>query len=136
LIPGPAEVDEWVNVGEHIGAMITGTAKSVGIAANEFVNTPVGMMAMGLIVWHYMGGMLVHMFGASMILALGLGSLWYSFTRSTIKSYEYSPDKKDIFGRARIERITRSTVSGDKQFAYIAGAAVVLATSILVAFSF
>ncbi len=136
MVPDPAQVDEWVNVGEHIGAMITGTAKSVGIAANEFVNTPVGMMAMGLIVWHYMGSVLVHMFGALMVLGLGLGTLWYSFTRSSIKSYEYSPDKKDIFGRARIKSITRSHVSGEKQFAYLGGAAVVLFTSIVVAFTF
>lgn len=54
------KVDQWVNIGEKIGKMLGGAAKEVGIAVNEFVQTPVGKMTAVLIVWNYMGSMIVH----------------------------------------------------------------------------
>lgn len=55
----PEEVKEWVDLGAEygktIGQTIGGIAKELGIAANEFVNTPVGFVSIALIVWHFAG---------------------------------------------------------------------------------
>ena len=50
-----AQVDQWVDLGEKVGRMLGGTAKELGIAANEFAVSPLGMVTMGLIIWNYAG---------------------------------------------------------------------------------
>lgn len=62
------DVEEWVLLGERMGMMLGGAAKELGIAANEFATTPLGMMTMGLIIWNYAGDDLV---------GIALGLLWY-----------------------------------------------------------
>jgi hypothetical protein len=46
---------EWVDVGAGIGESLAATAGKLGVEVNKFAQTPVGKMAMVLIVWHYMG---------------------------------------------------------------------------------
>lgn len=48
-------VSEWADVGTKYGQMLVGIAKELGIAANEFAKTPVGVFSIGLIVWHVAG---------------------------------------------------------------------------------
>lgn len=64
----PESVDKWVDVGAKIGKMLGGTARELGIAANEFATSPVGVIAMGLIVWNYAGEQLYDFI---------VGSLWF-----------------------------------------------------------
>ena len=51
----PEKVDEWVVLGEKFGMMLGGAAKELGIAANEFATSPLGMVTMGVIIWNYAG---------------------------------------------------------------------------------
>ena len=70
--PSPAEhVKQWVDIGAEIGSGLASTAKELGIAANEFVNTPVGKLTAGIIVWHFLGSSLIH---------LVFGFLWFVIT--------------------------------------------------------
>ena len=62
------DVEEWVLLGQKMGVMLGGAAKELGIAANEFASTPLGMMTMGLIIWNYAGDDL---------LGVTLGLLWF-----------------------------------------------------------
>jgi len=48
-------VNEWINIGQGLGAGFASTAKELGITANELATTPVGMIAIVVIVWTYMG---------------------------------------------------------------------------------
>lgn len=64
-------VKQWVDVGTAIGAGLASTARELGIAANDFVKTPVGKLTAGIIIWHFMGSSLVHIvFGLLWLIAL------------------------------------------------------------------
>jgi hypothetical protein len=65
-----ADVDEWVELGGKVGKMLGGTAKELGIAANEFAASPLGFVTMGLVVWNYAGEQLYEFI---------IGSLWFLF---------------------------------------------------------
>lgn len=94
------KVDEWLNVGERIGKMIGGAAKEVGMVVNDFVKTPVGMIAMALIVWTYMGGVLVHVLGGVLILLSSFAFIWWLARRNRTRVVLYDPDKTDKLGRS------------------------------------
>ena len=64
----PEQVDEWVDLGVKVGKMLGGTAKELGIAANEFATSPLGIITMGLIIWNYAG---------SDLYGFILGTLWF-----------------------------------------------------------
>lgn len=55
----PDELTEWVHFGTAIGQGLAGTAKELGIAADEIAKTTVGMFAMIIIAWHFMGEELI-----------------------------------------------------------------------------
>lgn len=63
-------VSKWVNIGKDLGSGLNATAKELGITANELAVTPVGMFAMILIAWNYMGESLV---------GVVFGFLWLGF---------------------------------------------------------
>lgn len=60
-------VKQWVDIGTAIGSGLASSAKELGIAANEFANTPVGKFTIVIIAWHFMGSEVVH---------IGFGLLW------------------------------------------------------------
>lgn len=66
-----SNAEQWLNVGERIGKMFGSAAKEAGIAVNEFAKSPVGSLAMALIVWHYMGATIAHLFGGVLVLIAG-----------------------------------------------------------------
>src|SRR4051812_40589099 len=51
----PEKVKEWVDIGTAIGSGLASSAKELGIAANEFANTPVGKFTVFMIAWHFIG---------------------------------------------------------------------------------
>jgi hypothetical protein len=125
------KADAWLNVGERIGKMIGGAAKEVGVAVNDFVKTPVGMVAMALIVWNYMGGVIVHVFGSLLVLAIGLGFVRYFAARYTGTVIKYDSEKRDIFGRSvKISETHNSWDGGDIAWFMIAIALVIIASLI------
>lgn len=107
-IPDPDMVQKYVNLGEGIGKAFGGAAKEVGVTVNEFVKTPVGLMAMILIVWNYMGAMLVHLFAGMSLMIVGIMLVRWWFYHTVDCQIEYDPEKTDIFGRIRILNIHRS----------------------------
>ena len=90
-IPTVAQIDQWANVGEHIGKMMGGAAKEVGVAVNDFVKTPVGVMTAGLIIWSYMGSMIVHVVSGWAMLIIMFGILTYIVKIN--KHYDITYDK-------------------------------------------
>jgi hypothetical protein len=63
---------EWVDLGKGLGSGLASTAKELGVAANDFVKSPVGEVSMFLLVWHYMGDQLLGLFKGIMLLAVFL----------------------------------------------------------------
>ena len=97
----PETVDKWVQTGTNFGKMLGGTAKELGVQVNEFVKTPVGIMATVLIVWNYMGVMLTHVFGGLVVITVGCLAVRGAANRLTPYYIEYS-DKRTWYG-ARIK---------------------------------
>jgi hypothetical protein len=49
------KVEEWAEFGERFGKVIATVAKELGIAANDFVKTPVGKLTAIAIIWKTFG---------------------------------------------------------------------------------
>lgn len=88
-IPTPPvveQVDKWVAIGANVGKGLAGAAKELGVAANEFVQTPVGKITAGLIIWKVAGNDIMylgkHFVLAPMIFIIAL-SFWTWFFRRT-----------------------------------------------------
>lgn len=107
-VPSAERVDQWLNIGERVGKMIGGAAKEVGVAANEFVKTPVGTVAIGLIVWHYMGETVLHVAIGLILLAVGICFTLYVAKRRTGIIREYSPQGANWLSGRRLIRYERT----------------------------
>jgi len=65
-----AEVKEYSALVTAIGTGVKDTAVELGVAANDFVKTPVGMLTAALIAWNYVG---------ETILGVAVGGMWFAF---------------------------------------------------------
>lgn len=130
------KVDKWVDVGERLGKMMGGAAKEVGIAVNDFVKTPVGMMTAFLIVWNYMGSMLVHVIGGFTILFITFGLLtWYS---GRLRDVTITYDKeagRNWLGRYPILERKAKAMDSDSWGFLLFGYAVSLGVSLIAIFT-
>jgi hypothetical protein len=74
------EAKEWVSFGTEIGRGLADTAKELGVAANDLLTTPVGMLTAGLIVWHIAGNDLVGVvFGVMWLICFSI--VWVTMYR-------------------------------------------------------
>jgi hypothetical protein len=121
-LPTEAKVEKYVDLGERIGKMVGSAAREVGSAANEFVKTPVGIMTMGLIMWHYMGGMILHFTGGLLVIAITVWWFRFSIRKITRETITYNTEIKNIFGNHPIKEITRNAVDEDTLGALTFGA--------------
>lgn len=82
--PSPREavkkVNEWVEIGQGVGAGLAGAARELGIVANEFAQTPVGIITISLIVYKVAGGDMVQLL-VGFLWMLGVGGTWLFFYR-------------------------------------------------------
>ena len=63
----PDDVREWASLGKEFGVAVTETAKGLGVAVNDFVTTPVGIMIAFYFLWGKIGGIIV---GIPLLIAL------------------------------------------------------------------
>lgn len=54
---------EWVDIGNSLGQALAGTARELGVAVNDFAKSPVGHLAIALIIWKVLGGTIIHFAG-------------------------------------------------------------------------
>lgn len=89
------KVQQYTQLGTTIGAALAGTAKELGVVANDFLKTPVGLMAAGLIVWKMIGATLVHVFGGIAFFVVFF-PIWYiAFKRHClVQSVTVTTDEK------------------------------------------
>lgn len=136
VTPTAEGADKWLTVGEKFGKMMGGAAKEVGIAVNDFVKTPVGMMTAGLIVWHYTGGMMIHLFGGILVMIVGFVFIRIMLNRSVSWKVEYDKERKNVFGNYVVTNKTRSELSDDEIVGYLFAAAVVIVASLITIFTY
>lgn len=67
---------EWVDIGTSLGQGLAATARELGVAVNDFAKSPVGIIAIVLIVWNYMGDTIIHLGTAFVLIGVFL-PVWY-----------------------------------------------------------
>lgn len=135
-ISSPEKIDKWIDVGTRIGQMMGGAAKEVGIAVNEFVKTPVGKWTMALIIWNYMGTMIVHVFGGVVVLVFGTLALRYFMARLNPVEYTYDHERTNWLGRSRVIKVERNRMDGETIAWFIACQFIVIGAALIVMFTF
>lgn len=136
-VDDPADrVDKWVNVGERVGKMLGGAAKEVGVAVNQFVTTPVGMMTAALIVWHYMGSMIIHVISGWVVLIISVMMITYVYRRSTKQVITYDVEAgRNWLGNYPIQSITRPAMEDGEQAGFLVAYFLAASASVLIMFS-
>lgn len=92
------KISEWASLGQQFGAGLAQTAKELGIAANEFVNTPVGKLVAAIIVWKLMGGALVHIVAGVAFFIVAMSFWWVNWKRMCLIKTEKDVEGKHFFG--------------------------------------
>lgn len=88
------KVSKWVQVGTELGKGLAGAAKELGVAANEFITTPVGQMVALLIIWHFMGGTVVHVIGGILVWVVGYAFTYFIVRRHQTLDISYDKEGK------------------------------------------
>jgi hypothetical protein len=57
----PENVSKWAEVGIGVGKAISSTAKELGVEANVFAQTPLGKLALALVIWYFVGQKLLYL---------------------------------------------------------------------------
>lgn len=87
------QILKWSQLGSSIGQGLGSAAKELGMAVNEFAASPTGKLATILLVWHFVGGFVIHIFGAVCILIFGLVGLYFIYNMSYTKHCDYDQNK-------------------------------------------
>lgn len=130
------DADQWLNFGERIGQMIGGAAKELGVGINTFLQSPAGLLTASLIVWHFAGSALVHVFAGIAILLIGIPMILYYARRYTSYTIEYDTTKTDIFGRSIVKHKHRSKMDSGDIFGFMVATAIVFGAFLITVLTF
>lgn len=132
----PKQLNEWVNLGQNIGMALAGAAHELQLAVDEFIHTPIGTLTIVLIVWHFIGGVIMHLFGGILVLiATYLAIRWHS-NRAQYEEHTYDPNLTNIIGNSRLVSIKRTELSDEWKTTYFVVSIFAILISILVMFSY
>ena len=129
-------VEKWVKIGSNIGQGLAGAAKEVGVAVNDFSQTPVGQLTMLLIVWHMIGAQLIHVFGGIMIWIVGIAIIRHMVARAYPSKITYSKEVKNIFGNYVIEKVEPMEIDGGSAAGWLGAYGIVLIAGLIAIFTF
>ena len=88
-------MEEYAQFGAEIGDAIAATAERLGVAVNDFANTPVGKITILLIVYKLIGETVIGIVVGSVFLIISFSIWFYLFRRMClIQAIEYGPDGK------------------------------------------
>lgn len=98
------EAEAWGELGANMGKAMVGAAKEVGVAANEFSQTPLGQVVVFMAAYKIIGHDMLGVIVGLGILVFGYSlAIWIFITRrwSDVK-YEYEPVLWGLFKRQRV----------------------------------
>lgn len=79
-------VKQWADIGTAIGSGLASSAKQLGIAANDFAQSPVGKFTVFLIAWHFIGATLIHIAFTLLWLLITAPTIIYMYRRNTYRT--------------------------------------------------
>jgi len=102
----PDDVREWASLGKEFGVAVTETAKGLGVAVNEFVTTPVGLMIAFYFLWSKIGGIII---GIPLLIAL-----WWLYFK-IVNIYRYRDAEYEnvpvLFGLTTRRKIVKENIT-------------------------
>lgn len=125
------EAEAWGTLGANMGKAMVGAAKEVGVAANEFANTNLGQVVVGIVAYKVIGRDFLGIIFGSIVLIFGYSlAVWvFSTHRWSNVKYEYEPILWGMFQRKKvIEYKIESDVATTK---VLAGCAILALTTIV-----
>jgi len=112
----PDDVREWASLGKEFGAAVTETAKGLGVAVNEFVTTPVGIMIAFYFLWSKIGGIII---GIPLLIAL-----WWLYFK-IVGVYRYKDAVYEnapiLFGLTTRKKIIKENISSPDDITTLMG---------------
>lgn len=132
-IPTTERINQWVDLGKNVGVALAATAKEIGMASDQFLQSNTGKITVALIIWKVIGKDLIRsIVGIGILIAFI--SLWVHFFRRMciFKAVliEYPQDKfKKI---KHFEYYTEGDCDGTRVFMFLVLVVIVL-TGLLVA---
>lgn len=105
------EASAWGELGSNMGKAMVGAAKELGVAANEFSQTNLGKITVGVVVYKLIGRDIVNfMVGMLTFIAGSLMVLYLIFTHvfaSSVK-YEFKPMLWGLYNKRSVVEIKHS----------------------------
>lgn len=134
----PEKIKQYGDIGITIGDAIANTARQLGVVANDFVKTPVGIITIMLIVWSIAGSAVVHIVGGFLTGSVLLIIWWRTFKSQcliqSVTEEQFTPDGN---GKRLIKRKTKvnRTISGDTICGYWFILGIITFTTALITFT-
>lgn len=119
------EAEAWGTLGANMGKAMVGAAREVGVASNEFANTSLGKVVVGIVAYKVVGKDILGVIFGSMILVIGYSlAIWMMTTRRwSDVTYEYEPV---LWGMYKRQRVVKSHTDSDVVTSKVLGAGVLI----------
>lgn len=127
------ELTEWGKMGQGLSAALVAAAKDLGIATNEFAQTPIGKVTTVIVVYKMIGEDIINLLFAMLVGIIGYGASMYLLFNAKDRVYEYV-DTPVFWGMyiRKAKRIVSSKVGSDGNSIAITGMVVMVCTTVLV----
>ena len=125
------EAEAWGQLGSNMGKAMVGAAREIGVAANEFGQTSLGKVVVGIVTYKVVGRDILGVIFGSLILVFGYGLALWLFTtkRWSDVQYEYEPV---FWGMYKRQRVIKSHTDTDVVTTKVlAGGALLLLTTVV-----
>lgn len=125
------EAEAWGDLGANMGKALVGAAREVGVAANEFGQTSLGKVVVGIVTYKIVGRDILGVIVGSLILVFGYSlAIWIFVThRWSSVTYEYEPVLWGMFNR---QRVVKSSMTDDVAITKTIAAGILLLLTTLV----
>jgi hypothetical protein len=106
------EASAWGELGANMGKAAVSAAKEIGVAANDFVQTPLGKITMAIVIFKVIGASVIKLVVGGSLLVFFLSiALWLVVkTKYSKVEYEYVPS---FFGKLEKKRVKSFDVDED-----------------------
>lgn len=125
------ELSKWGELGKGVGEALLSAARELGVAANDFARTPLGMVTTGIVVYKIIGRDLLKIIVGSILFTLG----WVFGLRLMrhAKGITYTYQSIPIFwGLLNVNKlVTKSSTREDKSEWIVGGIAVILVSNFI-----
>ena len=105
------QVAKYAELGKSIGAGLASTAKELGIAVNEFADTPIGKVALIIIVVKLIGSQVFHVILGTVWFLVALPLWFYFYRRLCMFDYKYTEYDEKGRKHTKTQYLTNPTAS-------------------------